>query len=66
MRNGDADSADLAANAGAEERAAGDGLHGGNGRTTGRTEMSACRHSRSAVLTEDGHERFSDEELQLI
>jgi hypothetical protein len=66
MRNGDADSADLAAKAGAEERPAGDGLHGGNCRTTGRTKMRTSRHSRSTVLTEDGHDRFSNEELELI
>jgi hypothetical protein len=66
LRNGDADSTDLAAKEGPQERPAGDGMHGGNGRTTGRTKMRTSRHSRSTVLTEDGHDRFSVNELELI
>jgi hypothetical protein len=66
MRNGDTDSANLSAYAGPEERAAGNGLHGGNDRPAGRTKMRACRHSRSTMLTKDGHDRFSDDELELI
>jgi hypothetical protein len=65
MRNGDADSGDLAAQAGADERAAGEGLHGGNDRPASRAEMRTSWHSRSTVLTKDGHDRFSEDDLQL-
>jgi hypothetical protein len=66
MRHGDADSANLAANAGTDERTAGDGLRGGNCRATVRTKMRTSRHSRSTMLTKDGHDRFSEEQLQFI